>query len=252
MSLSGEAMQKLVALEKALQSAQLSEKCESIMSFSELLNQFPLASFLNSALLKLSELFRSRSQYFFQKIKELLLNLHKFFWLKWKQLFEVLDCWSFQRSWEGNTKNSQQKRDCQNHWLFVFIFFQKLISFSFIQPKTKTAVLESNDPIARTLSLQILSTFKSMSEDLELQHKFFLNFLDFLKRFSNSWKHRVQKTLFSCLNDETSETDAAIEAACAMCSSAHFSAAILPKIERIISGFQFFHPILAKILKYII
>jgi hypothetical protein len=56
----GEAMTVIVSLDKGLRSGIVSQQCESIVRFSELIKKYPLPVIANTALLKLAEVFQSR------------------------------------------------------------------------------------------------------------------------------------------------------------------------------------------------
>ena len=59
-SAEAEAMSVFRDLDKGLRSTVLSQQCESIVRFSDLILKYPLPTIANTALLRLAEFFRSR------------------------------------------------------------------------------------------------------------------------------------------------------------------------------------------------
>ena len=54
-----EALSYLLKLDKGLRSGVISQQCESVIHFSDLIRQHPIPSIISSSLLKLSELFQN-------------------------------------------------------------------------------------------------------------------------------------------------------------------------------------------------
>lgn len=64
----GEAMTVMVSLDKGIRSGIVSQQCESVVRFSELIKKYPLPVIANTALLKLAEVFQSRYHAFYPQI----------------------------------------------------------------------------------------------------------------------------------------------------------------------------------------
>ncbi|KAL0482681.1 integrator complex subunit 7 [Acrasis kona] len=170
-----EALKMLQPLDKGIRSGIVSQQCESIVRFSELIKKYPLPIVANTALLKLAEVFHASDN-------------------------------NFVRYWIVNVFEE------------VKLELPKVLNKNEMIKKT-SVVLSSNDPIARALTLRLLSHMSSiLSERTDVHHK-------------------IETCLLT--STDASEQEAAMLAVEQMCSvSSQFATQIQPKIEGLIKDLK--------------